>query len=141
MLTTARRTAAVLLFVVTLGFLWVAALTPLRSAEIAELDAEARQLGEEWAARPGNISGEDEEAQRLVRESNERFREARALEAPLDPIAALGGGLLALSGGIALWPRSRGEAPDGAADDGPGVADGGPGAGDDGAPAPADSTR
>jgi hypothetical protein len=122
-LTIARRATALLLFIVAAGFVWIAALTPLRSAEIAELDAEARQLGEEWAARPGNLSGEDEQAERLVRESNERFREARALEPPLDPIAALGAGLLAVSGGVALWPSGRRDDERVDADDTPAPAD------------------
>lgn len=128
-MTTARRAAAALLLIVTVGFLWVAALTPLRSAEIAELDAEALRLGQEWADNPNNISAEDDEAEQLRIESNERFAQARALEPPLDPIAALGGGLLALSGAIALWPSRSSDA-----DPEPEAAEGQP-------PASADTTR
>lgn len=97
---TARRTAAVACFLAALVLTGVAALTPLRSSEIAELDAEAQRLGEAWAASTDS----DGESERLLRESNEAFAAARDLEPPLDPLRALGFGLLAVAGGVALWP-------------------------------------
>lgn len=99
---TARRIAAAACFLVALVLAGVAALTPLRSTAIAELDAEAQRLGEAWAA-----STDDEESERLLRESNDAFAAARDLEPPLAPLRALGFGLLAVAGGVALWPTPQ----------------------------------
>lgn len=96
---TARRIASVLLLAVAVALLWVAALTPLRSAEIAALDAEAERIGREWAEDQGN---ED-----LVRESNQAYNAARALEPPLGPLTALGAALLFGAAGAAIWPGRR----------------------------------
>lgn len=109
---TARRIAAASCFVAALALVWVAALTPLRSAEIAELDAEAQRLGVEWAEATDSLLDENAESQRLLRESNEAFAAARDLEPPLDPLQALGFGLLAVAGGVALWPGARSEPQD-----------------------------
>lgn len=111
---TVRHIAALVLFVVAAGFVWVALLTPLRAAEIAELDAEAQRLGEEWnqvttSGGSGNLLSTDERAQQLLEQSNEAFAAARDLEPPLDPLQALGAALLAVAGGVAVWPpRSAG---------------------------------
>lgn len=110
---TARRIAALAAFTVAVGLCWVALLTPLRSAEIAALDAEAQRLGEEWnevttSGGSGNLLSADEEAQRLLEESNEAYAAARDLEPPLDPLEALGGALLAVATGVALWPTRTG---------------------------------
>lgn len=101
---TPRRIAASVLFVVAAGLVWAALLTPLRSAEIAELDAEAQRLGEAWNEATDSLLDSNEESERLLRESNEAFTAARDLEPPLDPFQALGGALLTIAGGIALWP-------------------------------------
>jgi hypothetical protein len=116
---TARRIAAIALFCVTAGLAWIALLTPLRSNEIAELDAEAQRLGEEWnevstSGGSGNLLGGDDERARELQESNQAYAAARDLEPPLDPLQALGGALLAASGGIALWP-GRSDRSDGGA--------------------------
>ena len=103
---TARRIVASLLFLVAAGLVWVALLTPLRSAEIAERDAEAQRLAEAWNEATDSLLDSNEESERLLRESNEAFAAARDLEPPLDPLQALGGALLAVAGGIALWPTS-----------------------------------
>jgi hypothetical protein len=92
----ARRTAAAIAVVIALGFLVVAALTPLRADRVAELDARAYELGQQWAQDQGNDA--------LAQESNEFFDRARALEAPLAPTTALGAALLALAVGSALRP-------------------------------------
>ena len=114
---TARRIAAIVLFAITAGFLWVALLTPLRSAEVAALDAEAQRLGEAWVeATEEDLLSTSPEVEQLLLESNESFAEARALEAPMAPLAALGSGLIAAAAGIALWP-SRPRATVSATDD------------------------
>lgn len=96
---TARRVAAVLLLAVAAALLWIAALTPLRSAEIAALDAEAERIGREWTQDQGN--------EELVRQSNEAYDAARALEPPLGPLTALGAALLFGAAGAATWPGRR----------------------------------
>lgn len=93
---TARRIAAGLAVVAALGLLVVALLTPLRADRIAALDAEADRLGREWTQDQGNTA--------LVRESNEYFDRARALEPPLAPAVAVGGALLAAALAVGLWP-------------------------------------
>ena len=104
---TARRLAAAVCFAAALVLLGVAALTPLRAGSVAELDAEAQRLGEEWAA-----ATDADESARLLRESNEAFARARDLEPPLAPLRALGFALLAVAGGVALWPSARSEPDD-----------------------------
>ena len=119
---TPRRIAAVALFVIATGLVWIALLTPIRSGEIAALDAEAQRLGEEWnevtsSSGSGNLLSNDDRARELLEESNAAYAEARDLEPPLDPLEALGGALLATSAGIALWPnRSGATGEDGAPD-------------------------
>ena len=93
---TARRIASLLLFAVAAALLVVAALTPLRAGEIAELDAEAERIGRLWTEDQGNAA--------LARESNEFYDAARDLEPPLGLLPALGSALLFGSAGIALWP-------------------------------------
>lgn len=107
---TARRVAAVLLLTAAAGLLWIAVLTPLRSAEIDALDAEAERIGREWAQDQGN---ED-----LVHASNEAYDAARALEPPLGPLTALGAALLFGAAGAAVWPGRRDAAADADAADG-----------------------
>ncbi len=109
---TARRIAAAACFAAALALLWVAALTPLRSAEIDALDAEAQRLGEAWAEGTDSLLDSDAESERLLRESNEAFSAARDLEPPLAPLQALGFALLATAGGVALWPSARSEPQD-----------------------------
>lgn len=101
---TARRIAASVCFVAAVALVWVAALTPLRAAEIEELDAEAQELGEAWRDASENLLEESEERDRLLAESNAAFSAARDLEPPLGPAQAIGFALLALAGGVALWP-------------------------------------
>ena len=96
---TARRTGSLLLFAVAVALLAVAALTPLRAGEIAELDAEAERIGRLWAEDQGNEA--------LAQESNEFHDRARDLEPPLGPVSALGGALLFGAAGTALWPSRR----------------------------------
>ncbi len=97
---TLRRVAATACLLVALALVAVAALTPLRAADVAALDAEAQQLGADWAA----ATDDPDEAARLLRESNAAYAAARDLEPPVGPLRALGLGLLALAGGVALWP-------------------------------------
>lgn len=103
---TARRIAASLLLLVAAGFLWIAVLTPLRSDAIAEFDAEAQRLGEEWRDAGEDLLDENEERDRLLEASNAAFERARDLEPPLGPIQAIGFALIAVAGGVALWPSS-----------------------------------
>lgn len=104
---TARQIAASLLVLVAAGFLWVAALTPLRADAIAEFDAEAQRLGEQWRDAGEDLLDENEERDRLLEASNAAFEQARDLEPPIGPIQATGFALIALAGGVALWPSSR----------------------------------
>ena len=104
---TARQIAASLLFLVAAGFVWIAALTPLRADAIAEFDAEAQRLGEEWRDAGDGLLDENEERDQLLQASNDAFTQARDLEPPLGPGQAIGFSLIALAGGVALWPNSR----------------------------------
>lgn len=97
---TARRAASILLFLLAVVLLGLAALTPLRSGEVAALDAEAERLARLWAEDQGNEA--------LRTESNEFYDAARDREAPLAPLTALGGALLFGSAGLALWPGHPG---------------------------------
>lgn len=96
------RAGALLLFAAAAALLVVAALTPLRAGQIAELDAEALRLGQEWQEASG------EERTSLLKESNEAYAAARALEPPLAPLTAIGGALLLAAAGMALWPSADG---------------------------------
>lgn len=104
---TARQIAASLLFLVAAGLLWVAVLTPLRADAIAEFDAEAQRLGEEWRDAGEDLLDENEERARLLEASNDAFSQARDLEPPLGPVQAIGFALIAIAGGVALWPSNR----------------------------------
>ncbi len=94
---TVRRTLSVLALIGVAAMLFLAALTPLRSSQIGELDAEARRLGEQWTQDQGNEA--------LAIESNEFYNEARALEPPLEPIVALGIAMLLGAVAVAAWPK------------------------------------
>lgn len=113
---TARRGAALLLAAVAATLVGVALLTPLRASEIAALDAEAQELGEEWnratVEDDGNLLSTNERAQELLEQSNEAYAAARALEPPLAPTQALGLALLAAAAGIAVWPTTGTGSPD-----------------------------
>lgn len=96
---TVRHIAALLLFAAAAALVAVAALTPIRAGEIADLDAEAERIGRLWAEDQGN--------QALARESNEFHDAARDLEPPLGVLPALGGALLFGAAGMALWPTRQ----------------------------------
>lgn len=97
-LVTARRALSALALLGVVAMLFIAALTPLRSAEITALDAEARRLGEQWT--------QDQDNEALAIESNEFYEQARALDPPLDAVVALGIAMLLGAVAVAAWPKA-----------------------------------